>query len=492
VDNAEVVMRVLGVVGLLVAAVVTGLAQPDPDTLWTRTYGTIWNDQATAIRQTADGGYIIGGLVGTGDNTNDGYLVKTDSLGNLEWSHSYGGVGDDRIFSVCQADDGGYAFAGVYGLGGTNSSGYLAKTDSEGGISWERTFGWEYDEFEEVIQTEDGGFAAVGWTWTFGPNLVNCFLAKVDQDGDTSWTSYLDGGEWDYGLSLDETSDGGFVVAGESFSYGANGFYDFLLMKTNSRGTLQWGRVYGGSEWEMANCVRETNDLGFILVGFTESYGSGFRDIYVVKTNSVGATLWTRVIGGPGDDVASFVQQTPDRGYIISGWTQIWGPEGFQFCLLKLDSTGREQWIRTYGGFGDDWCNEVNYTTDGGFVLAGESYSFGGGDSDFYVVKTGSDSLSSFCRNGRNVPPVFYTLHPAYPNPFNQNSIITYETPIPSRIRIAVYNVLGLRTAVLVDGMVVAGSHDLLWDARGLPSGVYFVRMEAGGFQQTQKIVLLK
>jgi hypothetical protein len=191
----------------------------------------------------------------------------------------------------------------------------------------------------------------------------------------------------DWGASVAQLSDGGFVVAGATSSFGAGG-EDFYLVRTNAAGDTLWTRTYGGAADDEGYSVQVTGDNGFIIAGTTHSFGVGSGDVWLVRTDGAGETLWTRTFGGPQDDRGASVVQAADGGFLVCGSTMSFGPYNYNVYLVKADSAGNLVWSRTYGGGNDDKGASVAQTSDAGFILAGFTYSFGAGDYDFYLVRT--------------------------------------------------------------------------------------------------------
>lgn len=321
-------------------------------------------------------------------------LKVTDSSHTPWWSRCYGGANLDKGFSVQQTNDGGFVVAG-----GTNSFGagsddvYLIKTDTLGSVLWTRTYGGNsYDYGRSVQQTEDGGYVIAGETNSFGSGSNDVFLIKTDASGNLQWTHTYGGSDWDYGYSVQKTADGGYVIAGATFSYGS-GKNDFYLVKTDTQGNLQWSRAYGGAGDDYGYSVQQTTDGGYILIGVTNSFGAGSDDVYLLKTDSLGNLLWTRTYGGSSNDYGHSVQQTEDEGYIITGQTSSFGSVNRDLYLIKTDASGNVEWSKTYGGSGLDNGNSVQQTEEGGYIVAGATYSFGSGQADVFLIKT--DTLGS-------------------------------------------------------------------------------------------------
>jgi parallel beta-helix repeat protein len=362
-----------------------GLAATD----WNKTYGGTGTDVAYSVVQASDGGYALAGYTTSfGAGQSDFWLVKTDSTGGMLWNKTYGGANDDYAYSVVQASDGGYALAGStdsFGAGGFDF--WLVKTDSTGGMLWNKTYGGAgTDVAYSVVQASDGGYALAGSTDSFGAGQSDFWLVKTDSTGSMQWNKTYGGSGIDVASSVVQTSDGGYALAGYTTSFGA-GQSDFWLVKTDSTGGMQWNKTYGGSGYDGASSVVQTSDGGYALAGYTNSFGAGGFDFWLVKTDSTGGMLWNKTYGGANDDYAYSVVQASDGGYALAGYTKSFGAGGYDFWLVKTDSTGGMQWNKTYGGTGTDIARSVVQTSDGGYALAGFTNSFGAGGYDFWLVK---------------------------------------------------------------------------------------------------------
>jgi len=260
---------------------------------------------------------------------------------------------------------------------------------------WARTHGGSgWEEANCVRQTMDGGYVVTGFTNTFGAGSYDFYLVKTNSAGDTLWTRTYGGSNADFAHSVQQTTDSGYVVVGYTQSFGA-GYSDFYVVKTSSQGGVLWTRTYGGSYHDVAYSAQQTPDGGYIIAGYTASFGAGMTDLYLVKTNSQGDTLWTRTYGGSSNDYAISVLLADNGGYIVAGHTYSFGegtPTNTNMYLLKTDALGAALWTRVWGGTGNDQAYSMDKTTDGGYFLAGHTNSFGAGGGDFYVVKTGPDS----------------------------------------------------------------------------------------------------
>ena len=347
-----------------------------------------FDDYGFSVQQTEDGGYIITGETESfGAAWLDLCLIRTDSVGDTLWVGTYGGAGWERGNSVLQVSDGSYIVTGWYDFGGGRGIDvWLIKTDSLGDTAWTKAYAGSNDELgNSVQQTDDGGYITVG---VVGSEM---YLLKTDSVGDSIWTRVYGGSGADEGKSVRQASDGGYVIAGWTDSFGA-GAEDVYLVRTDSVGDTLWTRTYGGSGSDRGYSVQQISDGGCIIVGWTESFGAGTLDVWLIRTDSLGDTLWTRTYGGTDSDYGLSVQQTQDRGYIIAGYTWSFGAGRYDVYLVKTDSLGDALWERTYGGSWSDCGYSVQQTSDGGYIIVGSTVLGVGGD-DFYLIKTDENGI---------------------------------------------------------------------------------------------------
>ena len=338
---------------------------------------------------------LIGGKLGAADppasTTSPHTGIEIDAVeGDVEWGNAYGDFNDDWGYAVQQTTDGGYVVAGyTYFPEQMDYDVSLVKTNSDGDLQWQSTFGGgSEDRGYSVQQTSDGGYMILGYTASYGSGGQDVYLVKTDSDGNQLWQKTLGGTSSDMGYSLQRATDGGYIIAGTTTSYGA-GYSDVYLVKTDSDGEMRWQKTFGGSDYERGYSAQQTSDGGYIIAGTTYSYGSGGYDVYLVKTNSDGDQLWQKTFGGGYvNDYGYSVQQTSDGGYIIAGYT--YGGGGANY-LVKTNSDGELMWDKTVGGGSDyEWGEPVQQTPDGGFIIAGSTDPYGYGSADVYLVKTNS------------------------------------------------------------------------------------------------------
>ena len=242
-----------------------------------------------------------------------------------------------------------------------------------------------------MLQIKDDSYILVGATSSFGAGDFDVWLIKTNFDGKEHWNKTYGGAGYDWGYSIQETKDNGYIVAGETRSYGAGGS-DVWLVKTDASGDEEWNRTFGGSKDDGGRAVQRTKDDGYVIAGFTESYGTGGKDVWLIKTDAAGKEQWNITFGGSRDDCGESVQQVKDGGYIIaSGANAPLANKSLtgDAWLIRTDSNGTMQWGKIFN-FGDSDYNynigiSAQETTDGGYILAG--YGLGTGIYS-WLIKT--------------------------------------------------------------------------------------------------------
>lgn len=250
-----------------------------------------------------------------------------------------------------------------------------------------RTYGGtKADVAYSIAQTSEGGYALAGYTSSLGAGGQDMWLVKTDSSGNPSWNRTYGGTNYDVAYSLIQTNDGGYALGGYTGSFGA-GYDDVWLVKTDGAGNMLWNKTYGGANFDEAYSLVQTKDGGYALAGYTYS-SSGDTNSYLIKTNDFGNLQWNKTYGGTLDDVAWSAVQTSDGGYALAGWTYSYGSGGQDVWLVKTDASGSVQWSKTYGGTDNDGAWSIIQTDDGGYAMAGYTYSIGAGSSDMWLIKT--------------------------------------------------------------------------------------------------------
>jgi len=359
-----------------------------------KTYSGSSSYSANSVEQTIDGGYIIAGSTQSSGAPDDVLLIKTNESGDTLWTKILGGVNSDAGNSVKQTSDSGYIVAGsTYHSGVGYEDVYLIKTNGSGGILWTKTFGeiYSYAAGYSVEQTSDNGYIITG-----SIGFSDVYLVKTDSIGNLLWTRIFGGANDDIGYSVHQTNDGGYIIGGTTWSFGA-GSPDVYLIRTDANGDTLWTKAYGGISAENCYSVQQTDDGGYIMAGSSGSFGSGFYDIYLIKTDANGDTLWTNIYATAGIDEGYSVQQTDDKGYIIAGYIYFGCPDGVS--LIKTDSSGNALWTKhfspTPNGYSDNNIGRsVRQTIDGGYIIAGQTYNYGTYRLEVYLIKTDSNGSS--------------------------------------------------------------------------------------------------
>jgi hypothetical protein len=327
--------------------------------------------------QTSDGGYIITTFTFTMETSFDVWLIKIDANGKEQWRKLFKGQHWDWPGCVQQTKDGGYIFAGFtesHEWG--NRDAWLVKTDANGNELWNKRFGGsDADNAAFVQQTEEGGYIIAGATKSFGSGNQDAWLIKTDANGNEQWRKIYGGTGDDGAYSVKNTLDDGYILAGWTDSYGA-GSVDAWVIKVDENGNKQWDRTFGGASHEEASSIQQTLDGGYVIAGLTKSYGAGNSDAWLLKIDANGKEQWGKTFGGQNDERAWSVQQTSDGGYILAGSKidDAW--------LIKTDANGNELWNKTFGGADPDEAYSIVQTSEGGYAVAGRTrHGFMPGDA---------------------------------------------------------------------------------------------------------------
>ena len=402
-----------------------------PGISWQKTFGGSDSDFASSIIQTTDGGYIVAGNTFSNDENitvnhgeDDYWVVKLTSNGDIEWQKSLGGSSSDQACSIKQTTDEGYIIAG-YSISNDgdvteNHDSYdywIVKLTSTGDIEWQKSLGGSsYDMAFSIDQTTDGGYIIAGLSNSNDGDVSgnhgkeDYWIVKLTSSGDLGWQKSLGGSGQDWARSIQQTTDGGYIIAGYSELSdgditGNHGQLDYWIVKLTSIGEIDWQKSLGGSSSDWAKFIQQTTDGGYIVAGHTRSFegdvteNKGLGDCWIVKLTSAGDIVWQKSLGGSSWDVAFSIDQTADEGYIIAGYssshdgdvTEYYG--GYDYWIIKLASTGELDWQKSLGRSGLDWACSIQQTTDGGYIIAGytqTSYDDKTGDytnSDYWIVK---------------------------------------------------------------------------------------------------------
>jgi len=361
-----------------------------------KTYG---GGTAYDIKKTSDGNLIV-----TGDPC---FLLKIDQNGSVLWYKAYSSpAGGLTGASVEQTNDGGFIIGGTLNFGTPTSEVLLLKTDANGNPQWAKTYGGYMDDYgSEAKQTLDGGYVIVGSARSFGTNFDDIYVIKTDGNGNLQWSKDIADSPIDvvdHGNSIVQSVDSGYVIAGYIDNPLGNN-NDVGLIKVDKTGSLVWAKSYGGTGDDMAYSLITTSDGGYAVVGYTQSFGAGWTDAYIIKTDSAGNLSWSKTFGSVYGDEAHSVEEITSGNYFLSGFGTSANFLGRGATGIKLNANGDTVWAKVYGDQGEvGWAAKV---INNSYLIIGNSQSLL--PDDVYVVK--SDSLGNNSCYTHNLQPTVTT-----------------------------------------------------------------------------------
>jgi len=365
----------------------TPTASPTPTIItFLKTFGGENNERALSVCQTRDNGYIFCGRIVSYQSSYNAYVVKTDEYGDTVWSGSYGGSSAEFGEVIQETTDGGYIICGTtYSTDDSQGDIFATRLDSEGAIIWSFQYGRSnYAGGMDICQTADQGFIVCGQTAVEGSSN-DIIVIKIDRNGHLEWLQTYGGPLLEQCYSVMQSVDNCSIIVGSTMSYG-NGSADVYLLKIDPDGNELWSRTFGGDAWDAGAEVRQVSDGGYIVCGRTYSFGAGSADLFLIKTDDQGHEEWSRTYGGHSIDEGHSVKETADGGYILCG-TIISYSNTAEVWLLETDRSGQESWSRTFGLLNWSEGLSVEQTTDGGYILGG--YAFPSNYySDALLIKT--------------------------------------------------------------------------------------------------------
>ena len=426
-------------------------AQSAPSIEWQKALGGTHGESANAVQQTSDGGYIVAGnsMSNDGDVTGnhgggDYWIVKLNPAGGIQWQKTLGGSHVDDAQSIRQTTDGGYIIAGSSNSSDGDISGnhgnydyWIVKLDSNGNMQWQKSLGGSsMDMAQSIQQTSEGGYIVAGSSSSNDGDVSgnhgggDYWIVKLDINGNIQWQKSLGGSSSEQVNSVQQTFDGGYIIAGTTVStdgditvsYGNN---DFWVVKLDSGGNMQWQKTLGNIGDNIGYYAQQTFDGGYIAVGTSfnpSNLESGLPDYWVIKLSNNGTIEWDKYFGGSFHDNAITIRQTPEWDYIVAGWTasnngQVTNHHGnLDYWIIKLDSSGNLKWEKTLGGPDFDYLTALELTADNGYIVSGSTGSTSGdvtghhGMIDAWVVKLSPEQLGIPENQQRHKPNL-------YPNP---------------------------------------------------------------------------
>lgn len=379
-----------------------------PQITFQKTFGGSATDYAYTLTQTTGEGYILAGYTESfGEGSRDVYLIRTDQQGNMLWSKTIGNSNTDYAWAIAQTADGGFiigAHTESFGQGGHDVN--LIRTNPQGEVIWSKTYGGASADGAYSLQPAfDGGFIVAAHTSSYGEGQHEIYLLRTDADGEVLWAKTYGNTGGDFLRAIDLTPDLGFIMVAETYSFGA-GNADIYVIRTDMNGDTLWTRTFGGAGDDFGYSVRLTSDQAYIIAGHSRSFGQGQLDALLMKIDDHGEILWAKTYGGLDEDFAYSVEPTVDGGYIMTGGTKSFATGGFcdvlcnDVYLIKTDENGDTLWTKAYGSLGEERGWTVRATLDDGYAVAGITTGFGSGAEDFYFIKTDADGNAGCAEKG--------------------------------------------------------------------------------------------
>ena len=372
-----------------------------------KTFGGSSFDVFSNAALTSDSGYILTGFTeSSGAGSHDLYLVRTNAAGDTLWSGAYGGEQSDEGYAVVETFDGGFVAAGyTESFHALTSDVYVLKTNSNGDVLWSRRFDSSADDLAfSIQQTSDSGFILTGRTTSLSVSDNDIFLIRLNSSGDTLWTKlFVRMTHNDAGYSVIESYDGGFVITGY-VQYGFSNT-DLVLIKTDNTGHIIWSNSYGGFNLEYGWQIQQTPDSSYVVAGSSSS-NVGNYDFTFLKTDSLGVPQIINVYEGSDDDQAKSLVQLSDGGFLLAGSSNSFIPLNTDAYIIRTDQFGNPIWSRTYGGINTESGIALLPSTGNGFMLSGNTTTFGGGLYDCYMIRIDSSGNSGCNDTSQAVPNI--------------------------------------------------------------------------------------
>ncbi len=466
---------------------------------WERIFGGAGDEQAFDIVQTADGGFLIAGVYNEElYGQTDALFIKIDSSGELEWQNNFGSTENDCIYDIAPTSDGNFIAAGYCDRPTSieHGYGYLVKIAPSGDTSWTKAFGeGPLIHFNTALETPDGGYLVGGDNYATNPEYGDFYLVRTDINGDVLWTQTYHHDRGGAAYDMLNTSDGNYLVLG--YKYTSTDYYQILLYKVADDGDTIWTSEIGGSNSEFGHSICATSDGGYMIGGNSNLPGTGGAAI-LVKTDSNCNEIWTRSYGGSDNDMIFSIIEIDGGSIIAAGVTNAnaYGRNGDAY-LFKTDSDGNVWWNFPYGGDGEQVANSLIGTPAGGFVLAGYNDCDSTEADDIYVIETDANGSIDWIDDKPFMPKDVVLA--AYPNPFN--SSIRFQVS-GSRCQVSgvgeqeieIFDLKGNRIADFTDyRLPITDYRCVVWrPSESVSSGIYIVRATTGERIANKKIVYLK
>jgi hypothetical protein len=440
------------------------------------------SDEARCMIASSDGGYVMAGASWLNDDV--GYemtIMKTDGDGNWQWTKTYG-IGSMNIevaYGVAETSDGGFIMTGgTDGFsGGDDTDMWVIRTDENGDSLWAKTYGGDGMDYGfSGMQTSDGGFIFAGSTTSFGAGGDDVYLVKTDDQGNEQWYKTFGTQMAEGAYHVTQTSDGGYIIAGAAANY-----MDFYIIKTDASGNEEWSQILGGGATEEAYWVIETEDGGYAVTGGTQSIGAGNYDVWLVILDEDGEVVWDKTYGGSAKDKGWSVFQTSDGGYFITGYSESYhhSEEDSDMYLIRTDAIGDTLWTKNYGYLGDDGGYCGIQTENGQFVATGYFHTLDQA-LNFYLVKTDEDGTVGM----QNITAKENSMH-VYPNPMRDRATIEFDNPNGESYDLYITDITGKTVRTIKN----IQEKEIAINKGELSSGVYFIVLKGDETYRSKMVI---
>jgi hypothetical protein len=367
---------------------------------WAKTYGGPDDDKAAAVLQAQDGGFtIVGETHSFGAGSADIWVLKLNKNGAIEWQKTFGGPQFDTGWSIQQTTDEGFIVAGLtYSFGAGSADIWVLKLNKNGVIEWQKTFGGSaFDGAHSIQQTTNGGYIVAGYTQSFQKSIL---ILKLDRYGAIEWQKTYGSSHSEWPLSVLQTSDGNYIISSHSNSFSLNGYYtNIWILKIDSNGDIIWDKVYNPLDYgteRVRPFLKQTLDNGYIAAGYTGGELWSYSGSWIFTLTEDGEMKWHKYYNHlvTGTEKILSLGATSDGGYIFSGLTS--DPhtsdyniddDDFDVWFSKIDKDGNVIWNKTFGGSLFDRADSILQISDGNFIVAGTTSSFGAGEEDILLLK---------------------------------------------------------------------------------------------------------
>ncbi len=461
-----------------------------------KTFGDTATDVAYGVLALPDDCYLLIGYTKSfGGIGMDGYLIKIDAKGAVQWQENIDLGTDEMVRRGVLLSDGSIILTGYKRLDeNAEPDLLLLKIDSRGKVLWSKTYGDSAkDVGMDIKATPDGNFVVVGYTQSYGAGGEDVWLLKINADGDTLWTKTIGSEVNEVGRACSVTSDGSIYICG---NYRLSFTPQMYMAQADHNGLPVWTNTYATNGWtEGYNICNMDTIIAFAGYGFWG--GTWSHDMLLVEIGArSGKLLLTAHDGSAKDDYAFAIKPTTDNAFVLAGKGNAFGSD-FKAFMWKVSKDGATAWKAFYGGDKNNIFWDVIETNDHGYLAVGETNSSGAGNVDVYVVKTDENGQITGLKTKPRTLPTSLVLEQNYPNPFNPGTHIRFALPEREAISVTVYDLQGRRVKQLAHGIYGAGYHQVFWNGKNesgkeVAGGLYFYELKTDNHRIMKKMLLVK